>query len=153
MLARMSIRELLVSDLDPLLALYAELHPDDEPLPARARVEAIYSGMLRDPSQIHLGAFSEGTLASACSATVIPSLTRGARPYALIENVVTGARFRRRGLASAVMRRLIDMCWERDCYKVMLMSALRRTEIHGFYDALGFERSKQAFVMARPRPE
>src|SRR5687767_200278 len=117
----MQIRELGFSDLDPLLALYTELHPDDEPLPERARVEAIWTGMLSDPSQIHLGAFSDGTLASACSATVISSLTRGARPYAVIENVVTGARFRRRGLGSVVMQRLIEGCWQRNCYKIMLM--------------------------------
>jgi GNAT superfamily N-acetyltransferase len=148
----MSIRELQLADLEQLLTLYAELHQGDDPLPERARVEAIWGGMVRDPAQIHLGAFRDGALASTCSATVIANLTRGARPYALIENVVTLARFRRSGLGSAVMKRLIEACWDRGCYKIMLMSALRRSEIYGFYEALGFDRgSKQAFVIAAPR--
>ena len=40
-------------------------------------------------------------------------------------------------------------CWVRLCYKVMLMSGVGREEIHGFYEALGFDKkSKQAFVIA-----
>ena len=79
---------------------------------------------------------------------MIPNLTRGARPYAVIENVVTDAAYRRRGIGAAVLRTLMDRCWSRCCYKVMLMSGMRRLEIHGFYESLGFDKnSKQAFVI------
>src|SRR5688572_9251038 len=105
--ADVAIRALEVPDLDPLLLLYRELHPEDDPLPERAVVEATWLGMLRDPAQLHLGAFSGGALASACSATVIANLTRGARPYGVIENVVTAARFRRQGIGAALMRRVL----------------------------------------------
>ena len=50
------------------------------------------------------------------------------------------------------MSALIERCWERDCYKIMLQSGTRRAgEAHAFYDAIGFDRhAKQAFVIRRP---
>lgn len=148
--ADLVIRDLRHDDLDALLALYRHLHERDDPLPERAEVEEIWDAIVRDPAQIYLGAFVAGALAAACNAAVIPNLTRGARPYAVIENVVTDARYRRQGIGSRLLRALLDRCWARRCYKVMLQSGAGRAEIHGFYDALGFDRkAKQAFVITR----
>jgi GNAT superfamily N-acetyltransferase len=104
---------------------------------------------LRDPAQVYVGGFVEGSsLIAACNACIIPNLTRGARPYALIENVVTHASHRRRGIGMKVMQALLERCWARGCYKVMLMSGMNRAGVHGFYEALGFDKtSKQAFVI------
>jgi GNAT superfamily N-acetyltransferase len=146
--ARM-IRDLRAGDLDALLALYRQLHPADEAL-SPARAAETWARISSDPSQIYLGAFVDERLAAACNAVVVPNLTRGARPYALIENVVTHESFRRRGIGSQLMRALVQRCWERGCYKIMLMSAAARDEAHRFYTALGFDGgSKQAFVLKR----
>jgi GNAT superfamily N-acetyltransferase len=146
----LTVRELGPGDLDALLALYRHLHAADDPLPERPRVQAIWRSIQSDPSQIYLGGSVAGELVSACNAAVIANLTRGARPYAVIENVVTDASHRRRGIGAAVMRELLQRCWARDCYKVMLMSAMHRAEVHAFYESLGFDRTaKQAFVITR----
>jgi GNAT superfamily N-acetyltransferase len=146
-----TIRALELADLDALLSLYTQLHPNDETLPARSVVDRIWRAILADPAQIYLGGFTGERLVCACHATVILNLTRGARPYAVIENVVTDGTNRRRGWGANVMHALIDRCWERDCYKIMLMSGVARSEVHAFYEALGFDRtSKQAFVLNRP---
>ncbi len=143
-----AVRDLGLTDLESLLSLYRHLHPHDDPLPERARVEEIWSAIVRDPSHLYLGAFVDESLVSACNAVVVPNLTRGARPYAVIENVVTDPNFRRRGIGSRVLRALLERCWERRCYKVMLMSGVGRAEVHAFYESLGFERNaKQAFVI------
>jgi hypothetical protein len=48
------------------------------------------------------------------------------------------------------MKALLERRWDAHCYKVMLMSGLKRAEMHGFYEALGFDKhSKQAFVITR----
>lgn len=142
-------RELQLRDLDGLLRLYAELHPNDDPAPSRVQVEATWRALVENPDHIYLGAFEQGELVSACNACIVPNLTRGARPYALVENVVTLSTFRRQGYGASAMRALLDRCWARDCYKVMLMSALQRSEVYGFYVALGFDpRRKQAFVLS-----
>jgi ribosomal protein S18 acetylase RimI-like enzyme len=111
-------------------------------------LEAIWRRILRDDSHIYMGGFLGETLISACNAVVVPNLTRGARPYAVIENVVTHAAHRRTGAGTKVMRRLIDECIARACYKIMLMSSADRDSAHGFYESLGFDKkSKQAFVL------
>jgi GNAT superfamily N-acetyltransferase len=145
------IRPLAREDLESLLALYRHLHEQDDPLPDAARVNEIWEGLVHDPAYLYIGGFVGGALVTACNAAVIPNLTRGARPYAVIENVVTDPGHRRRGIGAKVLQVLLDQCWARRCYKVMLTSAIARADIHGFYESLGFDRtSKQAFViMAR----
>jgi GNAT superfamily N-acetyltransferase len=148
MSATVVIRELGREDLDSLLSLYRQLHEQDDPLPERAKLEETWHGILRDPAQVYLGGFVGSNLVAACNACVVPNLTRGARPYAVVENVVTHANYRRRGIGAKVMRALLERCWARGCYKVMLMSGVSRAEVHGFYEALGFDKkSKQAFVI------
>jgi GNAT superfamily N-acetyltransferase len=145
------VRDLAHTDLDSLLGLYEHLHERDDPLPSREIVDSLWSRIVDDANQIYLGGFIQGRLVSACNAAVVPNLTRGARPYAVIENVVTASSVRRQGIGSRVLRSLLDRCWARGCYKVMLMSGAARADFYGFYDALGFDRSaKQAFVIAAP---
>jgi GNAT superfamily N-acetyltransferase len=140
------IQALGEGDLERLLALYRHLHARDEAPPEAA--PAIWQQILGDPQQIYLGAFADGLLVAACNAAVVPNLTRGGRPYALIENVVTHADYRRRGIASRLMRALMDRCWRLGCYKLMLLSAAERAEAHEFYAALGFDGAlKKAFVV------
>ena len=147
----MQIRELEAGDLGMLLELYRDLHLEDAPAPPRAELEASWSSIVADPKLIYVGAFVSGELLAACSAAVIPNLTRGARPYALVENVVTKGTARRRGLGAAVVRALLERCWAAGCYKVMLMSAASRPEAHRFYESVGFDgRSKHAFIMHAP---
>ena len=142
------VRPLAHDDLPKLLALYAHLHGADNPLPAHERLDEIWGRILRDDSHVYMSGFLGETLIGACNAVVVPNLTRGARPYAVIENVVTHAKDRRTGAGTKVMRRLIDECIARGCYKIMLMSAADRDSAHEFYQSLGFDKkSKQAFVL------
>jgi GNAT superfamily N-acetyltransferase len=86
---------------------------------------------------------------------VIPNLTRGGKPYALIENVVTHAAYRGRGFGQAVLRAAVERAWAARCYKAMLMTGSKRASTLAFYEAAGFEQSKTGFQVRRPtvRPE
>jgi GNAT superfamily N-acetyltransferase len=142
------IRELADDDLDALLELYAQLHPDDDPLPGRSELERLWERIRGDADRIYLGGFVAGRLIAACNAAIIPNLTRGARPYAVIENVITDAKHRRHGYAKQLMRALIERCLARNCYKVSLTSAAHREGPHKFYVELGFDPDdKRAFVL------
>lgn len=143
-----TVRELIHGDLDALLSLYQHLHSSDDPLPARSELEATWQKLCDSPDHIHLGVDADGLLVASCTVTIVPNLTRGARPYGVIENVVTHADYRRRGFGRLVVSRALDESWDRRCYKVMLMSGKERREVHAFYEALGFDRdAKQAFVV------
>jgi GNAT superfamily N-acetyltransferase len=144
------IRELGSGDLDALLEAYAHLHSEDDPLPPREELEALWARICDDPGLLYVGAFDGPRLVATCTAAIVPNLTRGARPYAVIENVVTHPERRRQGLASAVMQELLSRCWAAGCYKVMLLSAAHRGAAHEFYERNGFDRhAKQGFIIRK----
>ena len=147
----LKIRALAELELDALLALYAHLHEKDAPLPARAEVEAVWREMLGNPRITVLGGFVGEALACACVLSLTPNLTRGCRPYALIENVVTHPDFRRQGHGRALLEAAKARAWAAGCYKAMLLTGRKTETVLNFYESAGFDRhAKQAFYAAAP---
>ena len=145
------IRDISASELDELFQLYEHLHASDDPLPPRREVEALWQNIQRNPDLKYFGAFIQGRLVSSCTLTMIPNLTRGCRPYGVIENVVTHAGFRKRGYGRAVLDHALSYAWRRRCYKVMLLTGRKDEGTCRFYESAGFDRdAKQAFL-ATPR--
>lgn len=135
------VRPARAEDLGALRALLAELHTADDPwdeAAARAALDAI----LADPRRALLLACADGDGAAEPAGTVdvvvVPNLTRGARPYAVIENVVVAARFRRRGIGRALLEAAVDHAREAGCYKLQLISGGARGDAHRLYAAAGF---------------
>lgn len=106
--------------------------------------------MLGQPGLTVFVAEADGRPAATCTLIVVPNLTRGARPYGLIENVVTDAGFRSRGFGRAVLKAAISAAWRQDCYKVMLMTGRSDEATLRFYERSGFSRGKTAFQINRP---
>ena len=86
----MKIRKLIATDLPALLDLYEYLHETDDPRPAQLVVDAIWQEILASRHFHYFGGFEGTELVSSCNLTLIPNLTRGCRPYGVIENVVRG---------------------------------------------------------------
>lgn len=144
----MHIRTLQSTDLDELLGLYAHLHDSDEPPPDREAPEAVWAEALENPKCAYLGGFEGAALVSSCTVLVIPNLTRGARPYALIENVVTHRDHRSKGYGKALLARALAFAWSLRCYKVMLMTGRKDEATRHFYQSAGFDGdAKQAFIV------
>lgn len=144
------IRELRRDDLDTLLEAYSDLLPGDDPLPPRAQVEALWDEVLANPKLPYLGAFEGRQLLATCTAVFVPNLTRGMRPYAVIENVWTHPGHRRQGLGASVMKTMLERCWAQGCYKVMLLSGMHRGAAHEFYEQIGFDKNaKQGFIVRK----
>jgi len=147
----MQIRELDQPDLEELLALYAHLHEVDDPMPSSTVAESVWSELLSSPRFRYFGVILDGLLVASCNLTVIPNLTRACRPYGLIENVVTHRAYRNRGLGKAVLARAVEVAWEHDCYKVMLMTGRKDEATLRFYQSAGFDpKGKQAFIAKPP---
>jgi GNAT superfamily N-acetyltransferase len=143
-----SIRAALPSDLEGLLKLYQQLNSSDEETSldlAASRLDAIKQ---IPGSDVLLGLL--GTeLVTSCTLIVIPNLTRGGKPYALIENVVTNALHRGRGYGTRILRAAVAAAWEAGCYKVMLLTGSKQPSTLKFYENAGFEQTKTGFQMRR----
>lgn len=147
----MNIRRLVASDLASLLGLYSYLHPDDPSLDDKNElVLEHWVAITSDPRLVYFGAEMESKLVSSCTLTIIPNLTRAMRPYGVIENVVTHPEYRKRGLATAVLREALSQAWRSGCYKVMLETGSTEEATLRFYEKAGFVRGVKTGFIAYP---
>lgn len=145
-----TFREVRPEELQSVLDLYRHLHDRDSALPTPEVLQNVWDEICLSPHIRCCGIFLQDKLVSCCIMTVIPNLTRSCRPYALIENVVTLSEQRNKGFGKQLLQYAIDFAWEKNCYKIMLMTGRLNEETFRFYESAGFDRhSKQAFVMRR----
>ena len=140
------VREATAADLKALLELYLHLH-ETALAEDGARLRGAWDRILSDPNHHLLVNEQDGQLVSSCVCVVVPNLTRNARPYALIENVVTRADCRRRGFATACLNRAREIAAAAGCYKIMLLTGAKDEATLRFYRRAGFDdREKTAFI-------
>ncbi|NRP86256.1 GNAT family N-acetyltransferase [Rhizobium lusitanum] len=142
------IRPAAARDLRTLLALYRHLNSDPELELHLA--ESRFAEILTHPGMTIFAAFAGDEAISSVTLVIIPNLTRGASSYALIENVVTHADYRQRGLAGALIERAIGAAWEKNCYKIMLLTGSKDPATLRFYANCGFAQDKTGFQIRRP---
>ncbi|MBP2161397.1 MULTISPECIES: GNAT family N-acetyltransferase [Asticcacaulis] len=142
------IRPAEQADLPMLLDLYRHLDADDVRCPDDD-VDSVFEQFLRYPGSAILLGLVDDILVASCAVVVIPNLTRGGKPYALIENVVTHTDYRNRGFGKAILAAAVDRAWVSGCYKAMLMTGSRKPSTLAFYEAAGFEPSKTGFQVRR----
>lgn len=142
----MTIRSAEPRDLEALLALYTQL--GDNPLPQRtAQLEALYAGMLDNPRQHLLLAEIDGRAVGTVMLLIVDNLTHAQRPFALVENVVTDAAHRGRGIATALLNAARERARAAGCYKIMLLTGSKRESTLNFYRRAGYnDRDKTAFI-------
>ena len=139
------IREAEMQDLESLLQLYTHLHEKSVPADTPER-QALWERILNDPDHHIIVAEEDGQIVSSCVCVIVPNLTHELRPYALIENVVTHADYRKRGLAGACLEFAHGLAVRRGCYKMMLMTGSKEESTLRFYERAGYSRGdKTAF--------
>ncbi|MBV9469211.1 MAG: GNAT family N-acetyltransferase [Abitibacteriaceae bacterium] len=144
------MRNVRQDDLEALLDLYHHLHATDAALPEEPTLRRVWEEILSDPKVHCLVADLNGELVASCILVIIPNLTRGARPYGLIENVITHAAHRRQGIATQLLRYALQAAWSQNCYKVMLLTGRKSEGVHEFYEKLGFVKGEKTGFVVRP---
>ena len=134
------IREVQESDLPELLELYVYL--GDNPMPDNLNnVTPVWREILQNPRYHILAAEKEGCLASSCTLIIVPNLTHGQRPYALVENVVTHPDFLGRGFGTAVLHAAKEIAAKEGCYKIMLLTGSKKESTNQFYQKAGYSNT------------
>ncbi|MEP2716103.1 GNAT family N-acetyltransferase [Pseudophaeobacter sp.] len=142
------IRTASAKDSDALLDLYAFLSPGDDRCTTARAAENIRRISQIEGSAVLLG-LQQDKILTTCTLIVIPNLTRGGRPYAVIENMVTHPEARGKGLGTSLLDAACDRAWDNDCYKVMLSTGSTRPSTLSFYEGAGFEQSRTGFEKRR----
>ncbi len=144
------IRKLDQGDLSELLTLYGFLNPGDPTIQPEDRIYTLWDSIVRSPWLHYFGASVDRLLISTCHLAVIPNLTRGARPYGVIENVVTHPDYRLRGVGTKVLKHALKTAWNEDCYKVLLQTGTKTEGKLRFYEKAGFQRGQKTGFVAYP---
>lgn len=147
------VRPARLDDLPGLLRLYRLLQPDDPVLdPASPAVQEHWRRLLDHPGLVCLAAEVGDVIVSSCILSVIPNLSRGMRPYALIENVITDPEYRRKHYGTRILEAALQAAWSRGCYKVMLLTGRKEEHVFRFYEQAGFKRRVKTGFVAYPAP-
>lgn len=141
-------RPATVDDVDKLLNLYGHLSSDNERCPREIAERNIVDLNNIKGSTIFIGELDDA-LVTTCTLIIIPNLTRGGAPYALIENVVTHPEYRKNGYGKAILEEACNHAWRYNCYKVMLSTGSQRPSTLAFYESAGFEQSRTGFQKRR----
>ena len=80
--------------------------------------------------------FNDGDIKPCSKATLIVSYRADDRPVGIIEDVWTHEDYRKRGLATSLIKRLLELSKEHNCYKVILDCADHNVS---FYKKIGFK--------------
>lgn len=143
------VRNIRFDELEQLLDLYKHLNSDDPELNIDEKLITLWHEILTNPNHLCLVIKEDNKIISSCNLIIIKNLTRGARPYALIENVVTQSDYRKRGCASAILKRAIEIAKDKNCYKVMLMTGRKDDNTLRFYEKTGFNRGEKTGFIIR----
>ena len=143
----MLIRLAQSGDVDGILALYRELRPGDPDLP---EPKALLRKILSNPDLALIVCECDNALTATCMLAMVPNLASGGRPFGVLEHVVTLNRFRRRGFGRAVLEFALEIAWSRNCYKVILLSGMQRSEAHALYESLGFRGDVERGFVTKP---
>ena len=144
------IREAYKNELSHILSLYKDLHENDDPLPKQSELNRIWDDINKNPFLKYFVLETEGEIVSTCTLSIIPNLTRGARPFGLIENLVTEKNHQGKGFGMSIIKFALKNAWDLNCYKVMLLTSRKDKKILKFYEKAGFQKGvKTGFVAYR----
>ena len=136
----MIIREATARDAEALKVLYFE-HLTKYP-PQEEQNMAVWESLLdeykNDSFNYILIAEENGVPVSSVQMSIVRSLTHNVRPFAVIENVVTHADHRKKGYASALLRKATDIAKAFHCYKISLETGSNKESTLNFYRQNGF---------------
>lgn len=140
------LREATPNDLEELLHLYLSLH--ETAIPEKSPdLQRVCERIMADPDHHIVVKVVDKKIVSSCICVLIPNLTRGLRPYALIETVVTHQDFRSRGYASECLDFAKKIATEANCYKMMLLTGSKQESTWNFYKHAGYNnQDKTAFI-------
>jgi len=145
----MKLRSAQLSHLQELIELYANhLNRENNTVNVdKIKAYSLLKEMIEDKDYDILIALEDGLVVSSVTLLIVKNLTHNLRPYAIIENVVTHEKYRKKGYARALIQEACNTAEKKNCYKITLTTGLKDPEVLKFYENCGFNRNdKTAFV-------
>jgi GNAT superfamily N-acetyltransferase len=143
----LAIREAKNSDLQTVLALYAQPGLDDGKVLSVEQAERIHADFSRYPNYRLYVACEDDAVIGSYALLIMHNLAHLGTPSAIAEDVVVTSSHRGRGIGRKMMEHAKEKAREAGCYKLALSSNRKRTAAHAFYESLGFVQHGLSFVI------
>jgi GNAT superfamily N-acetyltransferase len=140
----MIVRKANFADVSRILELYEQLTEEKQNL-SNEMINSVFTEINSSPRHELLVAEEAGLVVGTLFFQITPNLSHGARPWAVLENMVVDARYRGQGIGRLLIEYAFTRCRDTGCYKVQLLSHKKRLGAHQFYRSLGFEESALGF--------
>jgi GNAT superfamily N-acetyltransferase len=149
------VRTARSDDLEAVLALYSRADPAHEARgSATDQQKQTWRRMMATTDlTVYLGE-AGGEVVGTATALVMPNVTYACAPTVFVEAVVVAPSYRRRGIATAMLQRILVHARAAGCNKVQLLSHKRHATdgAHRLYGALGFEPEAKGFRLYLQEP-
>lgn len=96
-----------------------------------------------------LGYEIDDRIVGTCTVGRLEGVSKGCRPFAVIENVVVLDSVRRKGIGTLLVRRAIDQAEAWNCYKVILETGSKKEGTLTFYEECDLTRGGKTAFMKR----
>jgi GNAT superfamily N-acetyltransferase len=142
------VRRAVDSDLLAVLRVHAQ-HKSNSPLPAvpSSLETATWEEMMSTPGLFVYLASDRRDVVGTATMMLMPNVTYSCAPSAIIEAVVVAPSHRRRGIATAMLQRMLADSRSAGCNKVQLLSHKRHHAdgAHRLYRSVGFQPEAEGF--------
>jgi GNAT superfamily N-acetyltransferase len=135
-------------DLLAVLGIHARRESDGSPPERVSEIEGETWGYMLETSGMYVYLCElNGEAVGTASAMLFPNITYDCRPTAIIEAVVVAHPYRRQGVATFLLQRILHDMRSAGCNKVQLLSHKRHASdgAHRLYSSLGFEPEAEGF--------
>lgn len=136
-------RPIEADELDELLDLYRILDPDDGYDEDEGTLYEQWERIVDDDRVDMVVVDHDDRLVATRLLSVTPNLTRGARPFAVVENVDTHEDYRDDGFGKLVLEKARELAEERNCYEIMLLTGTEKKWKLDFYESCGFDPDRK----------
>ena len=140
------VRPAVESDIPRILELYEELTDERHDL-TQHEIKPLFNEISSMSGHELLVAEDDSMVVGTMVLLIVPNFSHGALPWAIMENQVVDPEHRRKGIGRLLTEYAIARAREAGCYKVQLMSSVKRGDSHRFYKRLGFKMSAYGFRM------
>lgn len=140
------IRRARATDAQAVNSLYNQLNTLSTPVVLPERIAA-----LAESEHTHLLVCDDsGEIIATALVCLCQDVMFGNQPFALVENVVVSADYKREGIGKSLMDYIEGFCLEQNCSKIMLQTSSENRDARDFYTAMGYDPdAKIGFIKYR----
>jgi GNAT superfamily N-acetyltransferase len=143
-----AVRTACPGDLLAVLGVHGRRDEHGRPPTVASKIESQTWGHMFSVPGLHVYlAELDGDAIGTASAMMFPNVTYGCHPTAIIEAVVVAYSFRRQGVATFLLERILEDARLAGCNKVQLLSHKRHSSdgAQKLYTSIGFEPEAEGF--------